>query len=118
MRESITLLQRGAGVAEPVSDDCSFSKKIRNAEDAGALAVIVFNNVPYGSVYMSSTGEENVTIPAVFVTRQAGLHLLEMIQQVPSLPPSLPVFLSLSFSHHTLSLPRSLSSSLPYQPTE
>jgi hypothetical protein len=58
------------------------------AQLAGARAAIVFNNRDYGAIYMAASDDDynNVSIPAVFVTRQAGLHLFEMIQQAHPLP--------------------------------
>jgi len=42
----------------------------------------------YAPIYMAAGDDDynNVSIPAVFVTRQAGLHLFQMIQQVREEP--------------------------------
>eukprot|EP00286_Rhodomonas_abbreviata_P025551 CAMPEP_0181300836 /NCGR_PEP_ID=MMETSP1101-20121128/7101_1 /TAXON_ID=46948 /ORGANISM="Rhodomonas abbreviata, Strain Caron Lab Isolate" /LENGTH=1721 /DNA_ID=CAMNT_0023406097 /DNA_START=152 /DNA_END=5313 /DNA_ORIENTATION=+ len=78
---TIVLIQRGESVGEGASkESCTFGRKIFNAENAGASAVIVFNNLPYAAVYMAADSKyTNLTIPAVFVTRDAGLLLWEMI---------------------------------------
>mmetsp|Transcript_45745 Transcript_45745/g.108416 ORF Transcript_45745/g.108416 Transcript_45745/m.108416 type:complete len:1782 (-) Transcript_45745:139-5484(-) len=85
MRNTIALVQRGSGVGEhepPSDQSCTFSRKIHNAEMAGASAAIVFNNQPYAAVYMAADSEyTNLTIPAIFLTRDAGLLLWDMIQE-------------------------------------
>jgi hypothetical protein len=81
MRDSIALVQRGRGIGEAQVDECTFARKVYNAQLAGARAVIVYNNQPYGSIYMASGGGDdypNASIPAVFVTRQAGLKLFQV----------------------------------------
>ncbi len=61
---NIALIDRGT---------CSFSTKIRNAQNAGAIAAIVVNNQP-GLVGMAQDGTPNQpTIPAVSVTTADGL---------------------------------------------
>lgn len=53
--------------------DCTFVDKARKAQAAGAIAVIVIDNVPGSSskelpmFAMSGDGIENVTIPVVFL---------------------------------------------------
>jgi extracellular elastinolytic metalloproteinase len=61
----IALIRRG---------NCNFSNKVKNAQDAGALAVIVYDTVPNNPVRlsMSSAGLLGITIPAVFVTKEIG----------------------------------------------
>jgi minor extracellular serine protease Vpr len=55
---------------------CTFSEKIRNAQDAGALAVIVVNNVAGDPIAMGLGGIANEpTIPAVMVSRTEGTAL-------------------------------------------
>ncbi len=57
---TIALVSRGV---------CTFSQKVFNAEGAGAVAVIVVNNVPGDPIAMSTTPAFPTSIPAV----QAGL---------------------------------------------
>lgn len=65
----IALIRRG---------NCNFSNKVKNAQDAGALAVIVYDTVPNNPVRlsMSSTGILGITIPAVFVTKEIGEEMV------------------------------------------
>lgn len=65
----IVLIKRGG---------CFFSNKVKNAQDAGALAVIVTDTVPNNPVRlsMSSTGLLGITIPAVFITKEIGDELI------------------------------------------
>jgi len=55
---------------------CSFSTKIRNAQTAGALGVIVYNSQQGDPVAMAQDGTPNQpTIPAVMVSRPNGLAM-------------------------------------------
>lgn len=64
----IALIRRG---------NCNFSDKVKKAQDAGALAVIVYDTVPSNPIRtsMSSTGLLGITIPALFVTKEIGEEL-------------------------------------------
>jgi minor extracellular serine protease Vpr len=58
---------------------CSFSTKIRNAQDAGALAVLIVNNAIGDPVPMEQDGTLNQpTIPAYMLSQQDGLALVPM----------------------------------------
>ncbi len=47
---------------------CPFTEKVKNAQNAGAIAVLVCNNVPGFPVYMS--GDDNtITIPAIMINQ-------------------------------------------------
>ncbi len=50
--------------------DCLFVQKVKNAQNAGALAVIVVNNVE-GNIVMGG-GDATITIPAISVTQEIG----------------------------------------------
>ncbi|MBC7605599.1 MAG: M36 family metallopeptidase, partial [Burkholderiales bacterium] len=65
----ITLIKRGG---------CFFNLKVKNAQDAGATAVIVMDSIPNNPtrLSMSSTGILGITIPAVFVSKEVGDELL------------------------------------------
>lgn len=65
----IALVKRGS---------CFFSNKVKNAQDAGALAVIVMDTIANNPtrLSMSSTGILGITIPAVFITKEIGDALL------------------------------------------
>ena len=63
----IALIQRGT---------CNFDLKVLNAQNAGAVAVIVYNNVDGANVVMSgSTSAQHVTIPAAFISLAQGSAL-------------------------------------------
>jgi len=63
----IALLSRGT---------CSFSTKIRNAQDAGAIAVIIANNLAGNPIGMAQDGTANQpTIPAYMVDQSSGVAL-------------------------------------------
>jgi len=58
----IVLVRRGS---------CTFVTKVKNAQDAGAIAVIVMNNNPGEPIAMGGT-DLTITIPAVMITQEAG----------------------------------------------
>jgi len=58
----IVIVQRG---------NCTFSQKIQNAADAGAIAVIIYNNTA-GALGMNADG----TLPTVGITQEAGQAIL------------------------------------------
>jgi hypothetical protein len=55
---------------------CAFSDKARNALDAGAAGIVVYNSAPFGDQIIVMGGLSPVDIPAVFVGRSTGLALL------------------------------------------
>jgi len=61
----IALIKRGS---------CLFNLKVKNAQDAGAIGVIMMDSIPNNPsrLSMSSTGILGITIPAVFVTKEIG----------------------------------------------
>jgi len=69
MSGSIAFIQRG---------DCTFETKVNNATAAGALAVLVFNNVSGPPITMG--GLEGTTIPAAMMDLNQGLEALESIR--------------------------------------
>jgi extracellular elastinolytic metalloproteinase len=72
----IVLIRRG---------NCNFSNKVFNAQQAGALAAIVYDTVPNNPVRlsMSSTGILGINIPAVFVTKEIGDQLIAQMALGP-----------------------------------
>jgi hypothetical protein len=65
---SIVLLDRGT---------CTFASKIDRAKDAGAIAVLILNNV--GGPAITMGGTEGTTIPAMMINRPSGLALRSLI---------------------------------------
>lgn len=62
--------------------DCQFGRKALNAQLAGAIGVIIINNVPGGPVGMAAGDVGNdVTIPVVMITNTAGAQLRNAILQ-------------------------------------
>lgn len=62
----IALIRRGS---------CTFAAKISNAQTAGAIAVIIMNNVPGPAAAIGGT-DTSVTIPSVMISQEDG-NLLE-----------------------------------------
>lgn len=65
----IVLVRRG---------DCPFVEKVINAQNAGAIAVIVINSVP-GIINMSGANGD-IVIPAVAIDRSVGLTLIAAVK--------------------------------------
>ncbi|MEO8764075.1 MAG: M36 family metallopeptidase [Ginsengibacter sp.] len=59
---NIALIDRGA---------CSFTVKVKNAQDAGAIGVILVNNVPGTPITLGGT-DPTIIIPSIMVTDVAG----------------------------------------------
>ena len=72
----IALIRRG---------NCNFSNKVKNAQDAGALAAIVYDTVVNNPtrLSMSSTGLLGITIPALFISREKAESLLAEMANGP-----------------------------------
>ncbi|MBT8253174.1 MAG: thrombospondin type 3 repeat-containing protein, partial [Bacteroidia bacterium] len=58
----IALIRRGA---------CNFTVKVKNAQDAGAIGVIMMNNIDGTPIPMGGT-DETITIPAVMISKSDG----------------------------------------------
>lgn len=87
--EKIVLIRRG---------NCNFSDKVKNAQNAGAKAVIVYDTVVNNEVRlsMSSTGLLGITIPAVFISKEKGdLLIAEMANGTVNLKLEIPANLYL-----------------------
>lgn len=79
---SIVIAERG---------DCTFIEKARKAQEAGAVAVIIVDNVPETSAEnqpmfaMSGDGKDDVVIPVVFLFSLDGAVLTKAIATRPEL---------------------------------
>ena len=51
--------------------ECAFVEKVKNAQDAGAIAVIMLNNVSGEPIPMGGT-DSSITIPAVMISKEYG----------------------------------------------
>ena len=84
---AIALVDRGS---------CSFVQKVNNAQDAGAVAAIVANNVA-GSPFTMTGSDPGITIPSVMISRddgdtiKAGLPATGTVAATPTFPFSEPV---------------------------
>jgi PKD repeat protein len=65
----IALIDRGT---------CAFVDKVRNAQDAGAIAAIIINNVPGPTPILGGT-DPSITIPAVGITLEDGQLLRDVL---------------------------------------
>jgi hypothetical protein len=76
LSNKIVLIRRGG---------CFFNLKVKNAQDAGALAVIVTDSIPNNptTLSMSSTGLLGITIPAIFITKELGDELIAEMANGP-----------------------------------
>ena len=68
-------------IALIVRGDCFFSVKVLNAQNAGAVAVVVLNNQE-ADVIMSGDNEE-ITIPSAIVSMEVADLIVEMLQEEP-----------------------------------
>jgi uncharacterized repeat protein (TIGR01451 family) len=71
----IALVQRGG---------CDFVVKVQNAQDAGAIAVIVHNNIAGAPFIQGGLDIPAITIPSVMIRRDAGLALAAYIAAEPT----------------------------------
>ncbi|CAD7796785.1 hypothetical protein CHRY9390_00058 [Chryseobacterium aquaeductus] len=66
----IGLIERGGGT------NCTFTAKVKNVQDAGAIAAIIYNNVS-ATNFPSSLGgtDASITIPSVLITNSEGEYI-------------------------------------------
>jgi subtilisin-like proprotein convertase family protein len=57
---------------------CNFTNKVLNAQNAGAIGVIVVNNNPGGIVNMSGANP-SITIPSIFISQADGLLIKDWL---------------------------------------
>lgn len=62
--------------------DCWFVDKVENADQAGALGVVIFDNEESGDLTRMSA-LQTTDVPAFFVSSSAGAHLLRLLEEVP-----------------------------------
>ncbi len=86
LSDKIALISRGV---------CSFSAKIRNAQNAGAVAILVANNVQGDPVAMGSDGTPNQpTVPAYMVSIADGSALKGLPDESTTISDSLAYFVT------------------------
>lgn len=70
------------GIALIARGGCAFVQKVVNAQNAGAVAVVVYNNQGDSLVAMSLTAPpQPITIPAVFIGGSSGQTLAALLHQ-------------------------------------
>jgi extracellular elastinolytic metalloproteinase len=77
--EVINVNELQGNIALIVRGTCSFTEKVLKAQQAGAIAVIVMNNVADDAMVRMSGEGYGITIPALFVTKETGDKWLEQI---------------------------------------
>ncbi|SHH46357.1 Por secretion system C-terminal sorting domain-containing protein [Chryseobacterium oranimense] len=66
----IGLIERGGGT------NCSFALKVKNAQNAGAIATIIYNNTANGSTLINMGGTDaTITIPSILITNSEGEYI-------------------------------------------
>jgi len=75
-------------IALIVRGDCFFFDKVNNAQTAGAVGVVVYNNDPAGALF-SPSGLTETSIPAVMVANSAGTALRNFLATNPLRPVTL-----------------------------
>jgi PA domain/Secretion system C-terminal sorting domain len=83
MSGKIALIRRGT---------CAFVIKVKNAQDAGAIGVIIINNTPGNPIAMGGT-DASITIPSGMVSQTVGNQLVAALTPGPlnvTLNPDLP----------------------------
>lgn len=58
--------------------NCNFTVKVKNAQDAGAVGVIMINNVAGDPIVMGGT-DNSITIPSIMVTQNDGATILSQV---------------------------------------
>jgi len=80
-REGCNALTNGGAligkIAVIVRGNCEFGKKVLNAENAGAVAAIIINNVPGAAIPMGPGNDGgSVTIPSLMISQADGAGIL------------------------------------------
>lgn len=103
-------------IALVVRGTCGFAVKAKNVQNAGAIAMIVYNNVPGGAVQMGGS-DPTVVIPAVMVSQSDGLAIAANLPVTVSLTSGADTTFSteLYISVSTTSAPNSRSDFYHYQ---
>lgn len=73
MNGKIALIRRGT---------CAFVIKVKNAQDAGAIGVIIINNTPGNPIAMGGT-DATITIPSGMVSQTSGNQLVSALTPGP-----------------------------------
>lgn len=67
MTGKIGLIERGGGT------NCGFAVKVKNAQNAGAIGAIIYNNIANGGTLGNMGGDDpTITIPSILITNAEG----------------------------------------------
>ncbi len=85
---NIAVIERGT---------CFFVDKVKNAQNAGAIGVLMINNVPGTPIIMGGT-DNTITIPAVMISKADGQAILNALNN------STPITATITNNHTDISL--------------
>lgn len=68
----IALIRRGG---------CVFTSKVKNAQNAGAMGVIMMDTIPGEAPIIMSGSDNTITIPAVMISYETGDSMMKLLQQ-------------------------------------
>ncbi len=74
LQGKIALISRGS---------CTFVKKVKHAQDAGAIMAIIYNNVPAAPPITMGGSSNEITIPAFMVGNLQGLAMVQFENEHP-----------------------------------
>lgn len=78
--DSIALIERG-----PSNTSCYFVNKVKNAQDAGFIAAIVYDDIYEGSLAQMDTDQDtHISIPSVFISKSSGLQIQSLMNHTGS----------------------------------
>lgn len=71
--------EMAGNIAVVYRGSCAFTEKVEGAQNAGAIAVIIINNVAGNPIAMGGTPTMEITIPAVMIGQDAGALIRERL---------------------------------------
>jgi PA domain len=74
LQRKVVLIDRGT---------CSFTDKVKNAQAAGAAAVLIVNNVAGQNAFTPVGDDPAITIPSGFITKEDGVRLRQALSSSP-----------------------------------
>lgn len=74
LQRKVVLIDRGT---------CDFTEKVKNAQAAGAAAVLIVNNVAGQNAFTPMGDDPAITIPSGFITKEDGTRLRQALSTAP-----------------------------------
>lgn len=111
----VALIDRG-----PAGSACAFVQKVKNAQNAGAVGVVMVNNVPGSPPPEMGGNDPTITIPSVHITQADGTTLKNHVGPVSVTLRALNIYAGADFSNHPLLYtpnPYRAGSSIPHNDT-